>query len=452
VSPGVLSLLRWSRGNEILCAIGQQEVLVFGPTPGIAPKRIRVPETSQVADVVPDGSALILLDSERLIHLDRATGREQILTRGFPIQQPRVSLDGRLIVYLSNETGQWTLRVAPLTRAEITHSIEIATLPVGVGRARLTQWTADGRLMTEASVATDNIYGMRLEDGRGDARLERLVHNSPYASVPLLSPDDRQIVYHGSGSMNAMQADGSGERPIGPSGVPLSWLSSGELVFWPADNERTLAALDLETSGIRLMGHEIPPNAAAASTALASDSFQYIGFTDELWIRRFVGDRAHFFVRRAGAAERAVMHLPRLTEWRISPQGDRIAYQLRGQQSTGRSGVIHLRTVGADDDKVIGTGGALKWTADGHKLVFRTEGEKAIEFRRYDVTTGQTATVLDARHVDGVFPADSTWNISHCSLATDESFLVCQAMVTTVQRLAWAGVTYDAVIAKLSQR
>jgi hypothetical protein len=56
------------------------------------------------------------------------------------------------------------------------------------------------------------------------------------------------------------------------------------------------------------------------------------------------------------------------------------------------------------------------------------------------------------RHVDGVFPPESTWSITHCSLATDQSFLVCQAIVTTVERLAWEGVTYEAVLAQIGRR
>ena len=449
VSLGDLSLLRWSTRDEIICAIGQGEILVFAPTPGSTPAKITLPESTQVADVLPDGSALILLGSERLIRFDRSTGREQILTRGFPVQQPRVSPDARLIVYLSSQTGTWTMRVAPLTQSEITHSIEMAELPVG--RNRATRWSIDGRLTTEAAVATDNVYGMRLDNDRRDRRLERFVHNSSFASVPLISSDDRQIVYFGTGGLNVMNADGTGERPTGAAGVPLAWLSPDELVFWPRENEQTLAVRNFRTGEVRSTGHELPPNVAAASIALSSDSFQYIGFRNEVVIRRFVGDRAMFFVRRPGREERPLMDLPRVSEWRISPPGDRIAYHLLGE-STGQLRGIHLRTIGGDDDKVIGSGDAFRWTADGRQLVYRSESEKGMEFRRYDVASGETATVLDARHVDGVFPPESTWHISHCSLATDQSFLVCQAVVTTAQRLAWEGVTYDAVLAKLGAR
>ena len=83
----------------------------------------------------------------------------------------RVSPDGRLIAYMSNQSGQWSLRVAPLTESDVSRSIEIAQMPPG--RNRVTRWTADGQLTTSAAIDTDNIYGLRLDDSRPNRRLER---------------------------------------------------------------------------------------------------------------------------------------------------------------------------------------------------------------------------------------------------------------------------------------
>jgi len=75
-----------------------------------------------------------------------------------------------------------------------------------------------------------------------------------------------------------------------------------------------------------------------------------------------------------------------------------------------------------------------------------------IEFRRYDVRTGETAVLLNSSHLEGVSSPDTSWNVGTCQLATNLTFLVCQSIETTVQRLAWTGVTFQAVMARLGTR
>ena len=45
-----------------------------------------------------------------------------------------------------------------------------------------------------------------------------------------------------------MNADGSGERPTGTTGVPMAWLSVDELVVW---DDEGLRAVHLGTNTVR---------------------------------------------------------------------------------------------------------------------------------------------------------------------------------------------------------
>jgi len=319
------------------------------------------------------------------------------------------------------------------------------------GRNRETHWTADGRLTTDAAIATDNIYGMRLDDSRPNRRLVRLVHLSSFASVPSISPDDRQIVFHGSGSLNVMNADGSGERHLSVSAVPVAWLSADEVVIWPDDS---LRAVSLRTGTIRSIGFDGPLNADAASRNMGSDTFQYMPASGELLVRRLTSDRALFLSRRPAENERLLFELPRMRSWQMSPQGDRIAYVTGG--SSTEPFLLHVKTIGGDGSTVVGevqAPGSERWTADGRHVVYRASTLKSpVEFRRYDVRTGETAVLLNSSHLEGVFSPDTSGSVSHCLLATNLTFLVCQSIETTVQRLAWTGVTFEAVMARLGTR
>ena len=457
--PGPMNLLAWTTRDEIVYRPDSRPV-VFVPVAGGTTTEIGLPESTPFrgsVDVLPDGSALVVAAGEQLIRIDRATRREQVLTRGFPVSTPRISPDGRLVAYISNESGQSALRVAPLTSGEILRSVEIAKMPPG--RNRDTRWTADGRLATDAVISTSNIYGMRLDDSGPPRRLIRLVHSSG-GTAPTITPNDRQIVYFGNGGLNVMNADGSGERPLGVSGLPVGWLSTDELVFWhegpgAVPEGQGLRAVSLRTGTIRSIGFDGPLNADAATPVIrGTDGFQYLPARNELVIRRATSDRILFLSRRPGESERLWFEMPPVGSSRISPKGDRLAYSTGG--SSTQPTVLHVKTIGRDDSKVVGEvqrPGSERWTADGRQLFYLGfSAGNPVEFRRYDVESGETTVLVNRSHLEGASSSGSALSLGACQLATNLAFVVCTAGETTVERLAWTGVTFDAVMARLGTK
>jgi hypothetical protein len=446
-------LRRWTTRNEIVWTLAQRDLCVASANGGDE-RCSALPEGLSFGDLSVDGSQLYLVGSERLVRLDRAGGTQTILMRGFEVKWPHVSPDGRLLAFVSNRTGAWVLSVAAVTADGLSQPVDLTAVPPGAAFNRFIQWTVDGTLRFDARMMTDNVYGLRLTGNaeQPNVKLERLVHGSAFGSNPLIAPDSRHVAYFGSGGINVMNADGSGERPLGVSGVPLSWLSSDELVFLQDDDQEPLA-VSIRTGTVRSLGHRAIMNAVPHAGALNQDTFQYVGARNEIVVRRFTSDRATFLTKSAGGDERALLEIalsssgnPRTSVgfWQISPQGDRLLYVREG-------GEVRVRTVGRDDDRVVvqtAVGYSPSWTADGQRVVYAAVNPAGLEYREVNVDTGEGRALLEQKHVDGVFPPESRWNISRCSPAPDASFLVCEALVTTVHRFAWQGVTHDAVIAR----
>jgi hypothetical protein len=448
---GALAIRHWTTANEIVATLGEREVL-FLPIGEGNPSTTRLPELVQFGDVLPDGSALILLGSEQLIWRDRSSGADHVLTRGYQISSPKVSLDGRLIAFMSNQSGQWALRVAPLSRDPLKLSLELQeVLP---GRNRRTRWTADGRLTSEAVIAGDSVYGLRLTGGRArpDQRLERLVHSSSFASVPFISPDGRRIVYAGGDSLNVMNADGSGERSLGRRGLPLAWLSSDEIAFI-STVDQLLYAVSLSSGTVRPMGHA--PLTDGDTQRMATNnrySYQYLGSRNEFVVMQFQDGRASFYLKRPGVemapwfdlvlSENVPARREDLIRWDLSPDGSRLAYA----SNPGR--LLRVRTVGTNEERLVGPleGSYIMWTADGRGLVFAAPGGVGgFEVRYYDVATSTSRVLMDGRQLEGVFPADSRWNVFRCALPNDHSFILCPTTMSTTVRHAWENVTLDTV-------
>ena len=156
-------------------------------------------------------------------------------------------------------------------------------------------------------------------------------------------------------------------------------------------------------------------------------------------------------------ADIAIQRPGPLPGWRISPTGDRLAYVNRLASPPAKSLALHGRTLGRNDDQLISQvllqPDSLTWTADGRRIVFGAASPSGgLEFRQYEVETGTSTVVLDSRNFSGVFPQDARSNVRRCSLATDQSLVVCGANTTRTERYAWASVTLEAVLARLGQR
>lgn len=455
-SAVVGTLRAWTANDEIVMTSPQREV-IFVPTHGGDVRRATIPVGFDFGDISMDGMRVILTGPEQLLSWSPATGDRQPLTHGFEVSLPRVSLDGQLVAFLSKQSGAWSLRVAPLTGSEIFESIVATELPSpSDSQSRFLRWTAGGRLTFDARITTQNLHRLDLAgSGASSARLQQLVHDGWIATDPVISPDGRRIAYVGQDGISMMNSDGSNERPLGLTGLPLGWSSTGELIVDKFDGTGPVA-LDARTAAARSTGHSIRLSAADYGPGLRNA--QFLSSSNSLILR----EGGRFSRRQADGRETSIADLraaqtppSQLEYWAVSPAGDRLAYVTGPRAVPGGQLQLHVRTIGRGDDQIaaeIMGPWSVRWSADGRSLIYATGRQNAPEFRRFDVETRESAIVLEPKHTTGVFPAESTWSVAPCVAAPDMTFLVCQVQMTNVYRFAWDNVTDEAVSKLLKRR
>jgi Tol biopolymer transport system component len=122
-------------------------------------------------------------------------------------------------------------------------------------------WSPDGQKLAFASnrdrsdPLLHDIYSMNA-DGTGPTRLTNTTDAGDSPGGPAWSPDGQRIMYVGRAGLYVMNADGSGNTPIGTDGHTVngkpSWAPDGRRIAWSGDNTQIFTANPDGTAIVKL--------------------------------------------------------------------------------------------------------------------------------------------------------------------------------------------------------
>ena len=403
--------------------------------------------------ISPDGGSLVACRSKRLVLRDLTSGAEQAITTGSGTEGgPGLSADGRLVSFGSNDEGKWALYVAPLDRLPVQRSLRIAAVNDNANPGAA-WWTQDGLLTMRLTQAEDNVYriDMDAQTGRAIDSPRRLTQDAPSNTRPSVNTNGARIAYFAAGvkrGIAVMDANGLNERPLLEQGgrLPLFWRSPEEILFHNFDAAATaagkasIAALNIETGAI---------------TEVARIEGLYWWFVPA---RREI---LHVYPRGGGYVPGAVLKAFSLADGRdrvvakidflsprlaVSPDGRHIAYTVApgGVSTLTTKGCeLALMTIDGQPEKVLvplsrACPEARAWSPNGkYLLVDWRDGPRVI-----NVQTGESW----ALHPDtqGQEWTDGSW-------APDGSYVTLTRSTRRLERLAWEGVTTEAVMRLLGR-
>jgi Tol biopolymer transport system component len=437
------------------------------PAAGGAPRQVlTIPTGGKDSAVVmlPDGLRCIISKSKKLYVHDMKSEQSAALTTGtWEESRAQVSADGRLVAFQANPDGRWGLFVAaldgalPVTKPLRLTGLEEPTLQWSgwIGRS---WWTAAGVLTFHIEHTRSDLYRIEMDPrtGRAVERPVRLTQDASDNLLPTVSPDGRRVAYWArSGTkdgLSVMDADGPNERRLVEQSLilPVSWRSPSEIVYRrhrPGDTgAMPVVSLNLDTG---------------VEQELARPEGIYWWFNAE---KREV---LHLYPgaggARAGAAlkawsladgkDRVVAQIDFLaSQLALTRDGRRIAYTVHRPVEgtaarTAEVGVLSLDSgsrdvlVPAQQDPVAPS----VWSPDGRYLLY---GSVAKGLRVMDLESRESWPLCrddsDAEFCKG-FDVKASW------APTGAFIVVGRREPPRVERLAWEGVTADAV-ARLMRR
>ncbi len=371
------------------------------------------PERRGCRQLTPDGLFQLAEDltTRRILVLDLTTGSERRLTSGFGDEEsPVLSPDGKLVAFLSNPDGKWAIFVAPLDKAPVAAPIRMGVLdekPTG-GVSSLA-WSPDGRLGVELGYADSNIYRINMDrSGRPVGPAGRLTQDSTYSRSPSVSAESGRIAYRfqigPKQGIAVMSADGAGERPVlelvGPD--HLEWLSADEVLFnkpVATGGPSAVTALNVNTGATRPF------------TDIADGfNWQYVPSRDELvYVQGALNAPSRTIRARSlkDGSERAIVTVAAMLDFRftfrVSPDGQQIAYGRWTGSGEARRAEMHLITIDGRDDRVLTTSPWVNGRPSGFPYAWSPDGR----FLLYDAVPG-VVTVMEVR-------TGATWPIAEAT-------------------------------------
>lgn len=418
------------------------------------PAAVTAAQRRRCHQLTPDGRLQLAEDvtSRRIMVIDIAAGTERRLTSGFGDEEsPVLSPDGKLVAFLSNPDGKWALFVAPVDQAPVAAPVRMGVLDeYPTSGAFSLAWSRDGRLVIESDFDDENIYRINMDrTGRPTGPAGRLTQDSMYASSPVVSPDSNRVAYRFTSGQKqgiaVMSADGAGERPVlevvGPE--HLEWLSAEEVLFnkpQSTGGPMTVTVLNVNTGATRPFADVTDPF-----------GWQYVPSRSELvYVQGDLNGPSRTIRARSlkDGAERTIITVDQMLNFRytfrVSPDGQRIAYGRWIGEGSSRRAEMRLVSIDGRDDRVLTTspwtqarpsGFPYSWSPDGRLLLYdAAPGVVTV----MDVQTGATWPIAEATDGDGHEWAGAQW-------APDGGFIVLFRSGWRGEYRLFQGVTYDAV-------
>lgn len=397
----------------------------------------------------PDVRFVVGAKLKRLLRIDLGTGEERRITTGSADEgYPVLSHDGRLVAFASNPDGTWALYVAPLDPIPVSNPVRIAALNrqalISSRLMRQDWWLPDGALSVVFDHAESAIYRVNVNraTGRAAAPPRRLTRNDSWSGWGTVSPDGRHVAYWYRDDRVArygaavMDADGQNERPLFEldAGYSLWWRAPGEILF------PDLAG----TGGQRGVSvYEVKTLARKPLSQIAGMQWSYVAARQT--ILHAASTREGFVLRErslADGTDRDLATLGSLVAPAIaSPDGARIAYSAAGKSDVVDPGCeLSLMTFDGKRERVLvpmqrPCSYPVAWSPDGRFLLLNTAGSGP---RILNLETTESWPV----HPDAARQPD--WSAS--SWSPDGSFVLLTRGARRIERLAWDGVTYEAIM------
>jgi Tol biopolymer transport system component len=389
----------------------------------------------------PDASFIVGSKLKRLLRIDRATGEERRITTGSAEERyPVLSHDGRLVAFASNADGRWALYVAPLDAIPVANPVRIAAINIGaLSASRLMRedwWLPNGTLSVVFDHVDSAIYRVNIDraTGRATGSPRRLTREGSRSSWGTVSPDGKQIAYWYRDGLVArygaavMDADGQNDRPLFEldAGYQLFWRAPGEILYtdFASGKKPEIIAFDVK-------------NLTRKPLAQVS-SMEWSYAPSRGSILHSSGSRAGRVLRErslADGTDRDVATIGYLLPVALaSPDGGRIAYSVANDGTPDSPCDVSLMTFDGRRERVLmrtqqPCRSPTAWSPDGRFLLL-ADGPRVL-----DVKTAESWPV---------HPDANGWTAS--SWSPDGSFvLLTRYAERRFERLAWDGVTYDAV-------
>jgi Tol biopolymer transport system component len=401
-----------------------------------------------------------------LMVVDVERGTERALTEGSAEEiRPVLSADGRLAAFASNRDGKWAIYVAPLDRAPVRDPILVGFVDENAITGRRGQrydwWTSTGMLTIPLSHDGNNIYRLPVDPttGRATGAPQRLTQDAPRNFGPAVSPDGSQIAYQYRNGSKAgialMDAAGVSERPVIElqGNLPIHWRSADEILYYnfaaPSGERPAITTYNvktgLKTPVARVEGlyWQYVPSRNAIVHSHPGGGGPRAGNRLKIW-------------SIADGTDRDVASIDFLVPWwSVSPDGRRIAFSVaRNADTSGVQCELALMSIdGVREKTLMGNDGRAtqfgsdpsicgiptSWSPDGRFLLVNTTTKGA---RVVNVETGEAWPLHSA--ID-------TQNWDARSWSPDGKFIAMTFSSSRVERLAWEGVTYEAVTRLLTR-
>jgi Tol biopolymer transport system component len=419
------------------------------PATGRTPRKIYT--GSFGATITPDGTRLIALKSDKLFVINLATGQSQALTTFAGSEGgSMISPDGRLVAFSANPEGRWAFYVAPLDRGlPVNKPVKVSDINVGDAPARgrpwRNWWTRDGIITFPQGRSEANIYRLDIDpkSGRSMNTPVRLTQDAAVNVSPSISPDGKRIAYwyrhRGKSGLAVMDSSGVGERPLHEQAAnvqPLYWRSTLQIMFLNTNpgggKKQTVYSLDVNTGALApvvesqgLYWHYVPSR---------NEILQVVGATVKTLSLEDGKSRDIATVDNINAM------------MALSPDGKRIAYAT-GRRGQGADKYICEMSLMSIDGDPLGNLLPLQddyitpnaWSPDGvHLLYSGKDGPRVMA-----VATRESWPVHSET-------SDSSWEGG--SWSPDGTFVLLVKQTQTENRLAWQGITYEAVMRLLAAK
>lgn len=402
------------------------------------------------AALTPDGSRLIARKSGKLFLIDLATGHSQAITAfGGSESQPMISPDGRLVAFRANPEGRWALYIAPLDKGlPVKNPLKVKDIDVGdapvSGRPWRRWWTRDGILTFPLGRSEANIYRVDVDpkSGRAVDTPLRLTQDAAANTSPSISPDGKRIAYwyehRGKAGLAVMDSGGLNERPL------FEQFSYVGLLYWRSPED--IMFLNTKPGeGKKRAVYSLNVNSGALAPVAESETlyWHYVpGRNEILQVAKVLKA-----LSLADGKQRVVATVDNLSDLAVSPDGKRIAYvaERRGQSATGFIYEMALMSINGEplgtllpvqQESIIPNA----WSPEGKCLLY-TLGK-----------AGPRVMNVETRESWPLHKETSDGNWQGGSWSPDGTFILVVKRMQTEERVAWSGVTYDAVMRLLEAK